>query len=122
MRLANLSPNIKIRSIRCYFWKAFENENIYDNISSLSWFSNTTPVPVGIAIMEALNKSLDKNLWFNEMEIYMRLNYQMAASPLTESMEYINQITWETEIWKVGLAQNDNQNDNQNNNSSISYA
>ncbi len=116
IRLANLSPNIKIRSIRCYFWKAFENENIYGNISSLSWFSNTTPT--SDAITEALNKSLNKNLCFNEMEIYMRLNYQMAASPLTENMEYINQITWETEIWKVWLAQNDNQNDN----SSISYA
>ena len=40
------------------------------------------------------------------MEIYTRLNYPISVTPLTESMEYINWNTWKSEIWKIGLAQN----------------
>lgn len=108
IRLANISPNIKIRSIRCYLWTAFSNEDIYNYKSSISWFSNNT-VAISSAV-EIMSEASDKNLWFHEMELYIRLHYPVTVSPLTENMEYTNRNTWETEIWKVWLAQNGNQN------------
>lgn len=116
IKLANISSNVKIWSIRCFFWMAYDNENIYNHKSSLSWFSNKT-VTTGY-ISNIINDANEKGLWFHEMEIYARLNYSFSATPLTESMKYTNRNTWETEIWKIGLAQNDNQN----NNSDVTYA
>ena len=107
LELANLSPNLKIWSIRCFFWAAFENEEIYNNKSSVSWFSNHIPTLWNIS--DYINEACGLWLWFHEMEIYTRLNYPVSVAPLTESMEYTNRNTWETEIWKIWLAQNDNQ-------------
>lgn len=105
-RLANLSPNIKIWSIRCYFWAAYNNKDIYDYQASVSWFSNNTPTLV--TVCEIISDASSKNLWFHEMEIYTRLNYPVTVAPLTESMEYIDWNTWEKKIWKIWLAQNNN--------------
>ena len=104
MELANLSPNVKIWSIRCYFWNAFTNEEIYDQQSPLSWFSNSSITMKYVS--NAVNEGLKKWLWFNELEIYTRLNYQESVTPLTENMEYTNWETWETETWKIWIAQN----------------
>ncbi len=104
LRLANLSENVKIWSIRCYFWTAFDNKDIYNHKASVSGFSNLSTASASVS--EAVNWALNKWLWFHEMEIYTRLNYPISVAPLTESMEYINWNTWESEIWKIGLAQN----------------
>lgn len=115
LRLANLSENIKIWSTRCCFWTAFENKDIYNHKASVSWFSNISTASQYTP--EAISMALKKWLWFHEMEIYTRLNYPISVSPLTESMEYMNWNTWKTEIWKVGLAQNNGwQSDNLDNN------
>lgn len=116
LKLANISPNIKIWSIRCFFWTAFENESIYNHKSSVSWFSNQS-VTSGY-ISNVINYAYSKGVWFHEMEIFARMNYNYSVTSLTENMEYTNRNTWETEIWKVGLAQNDKQD----NRSDISYA
>ena len=104
LTLANMSENINIWSVRCYFWTAFEKDQITQNRSSVSWFSNHSPTlwPVTLLVEEA-NK---KNLWYHEMEIYTRLNYITSVSPLTESLPYTDWNTWKTEIWKIGIAQN----------------
>ena len=104
LTLANMSENINIWSVRCYFWTAFEKDQITQNRSSVSWFSNHSPTlwPVTLLVDEA-NK---KNLWYHEMEIYTRLNYISSVSPLTESLPYTNWNTWETEVWKIWIAQN----------------
>lgn len=104
IELANISPNIKIRSIRCFFWEAFSNKDIYKQQSSVSWFSNSTPTVATVS--EAVNDGLKKWLWFNELEIYTRLNYRDSVTPLTENMEYKDVKTWKIQIWKVWLAQN----------------
>lgn len=104
LNLANLSENIKIWSIRCYFWTAFENKDIYNQKASISWFSNLSTASSRTS--EAINMALNKWLWFHEMEIYTRLNYLVSVSPLTESMGYIDWNTWEKKIWKIWLAQN----------------
>ncbi len=115
LKLANLSENVKIWSVRCYFGTAFDNDNIYNQKSSVSWFSNLSTG--NMTVNEAINNSLNKDLWFHEMEIYTRLNYPVSVSPLTESMEYTNWNTWETETWKIWLAQNNEwQGDNYDNN------
>ncbi len=105
IRLANISPNIKIRSIRCYFWTAFTNKEIYEQQSSVSWFSNNTVTSA--LVWEIITDASNKWLWFHEMEIYTRLNYPVSVSPLTESMEYMDWNTWEKKIWKIWLAQNE---------------
>lgn len=104
LKLANISENIKIWSVRCYFWAAFDNKNIYRQKASVSWFSNISTA--NATISEAINFALSKWLWFHEMEIFARLNYPISVTPLTESMEYIDWKTWETKIWKIWLAQN----------------
>lgn len=105
LELANLSPNIRIWSLRCYFWNAFTNEEIYEQQSPLSWFSNSSPTMKFVS--NAVNDGLNKWLWFNELEIYTRLNYQESVTPLTENMEYTNWDTGELDIWKIWIAQND---------------
>ena len=115
IRLANISSNIKIWSIRCFFWTAFENKDIYNHKSSVSWFSNES-VTSGY-ISNAINYAYSKWVWFHEMEILARMNYNYSVTSLTESMEYTNWDTWETEIWKIWLAQNNEwQSDNYDNN------
>lgn len=104
IRLANISPNIKIRTIRCYFWDAYENDVIYNHLSPISWFSNITPAWSNLT--EIISEASSKNLWFHEMEIYTRLNYPVSVTPLTEKMEYINNETWNNTIWNIWLAQN----------------
>ena len=109
--LANISPNIKIWSIRCYFWSVFDEETIYNSKASVSWFSNKTITFASVT--EVINDARNKNLWFHEMEIYTRLNYPVSITPLTDGMEYENRNTWKTEISKIGLAQNiDHQRNN----------
>ena len=108
IRLANISPNVKIRSIRCYFWTAFPNKEIYGQQSSLSWFSNNTPADS--ASCEIMSEASNKNLWFHEMEIYTRLNYPISVSPLTETMEYTDWNTWKIEMRNIWLARNDESN------------
>ncbi len=113
LRLANISPNVKIWSIRCYFWSAFDNKNIYNQKASLSWFSSNTITFTSVT--EIINEAWKKNLWFHEMEIYTRLTYPVSITPLTENMEYKNWNTWKTETSKIWLAQNDVwQNNNSN--------
>lgn len=109
IRLANISNNIKIWSIRCFFWNVFDNKNIYDYQSSISGFSNNTVTMSNQC--EIVGEARKKNLWLHEMEIYTRLYYSNSVGPLTESMEYTDWNTWKSEIWKIGLAQN---NDRQN--------
>ena len=108
VRLANISPNVKIRSIRCYFWRAFTNKEIYKQQSSLSWFSNNTPT-ISV-VSEIIGEASNKNLWFHEMEIYTRLNYPISVSPLSESMQYIDWNTWKKEMRNIWLARNNESN------------
>ena len=103
--LANMSPNLKIWSIRCYFWTAFERDQIAQQKSSVSWYSNLSPT--WWPVTEVINEASRLWLWYHEMEIYSRLKYLSSVSPLTESMSYTNWNTWETEMWKIWLAQND---------------
>ncbi len=111
IKVANLSPNVKIWSIRCFFWAAYDNENIYSYKSSLSWFSNKTAT--NSYVIDGIDYANDIGLWFHEMEIYTRLNYFISVSPLTENMKYIDWNSWKTKVWKVWLAQNDtNESDN----------
>ena len=35
-----------------------------------------------------------------------KINYISSVSPLTESLPYTNWNTWETEVWKIWIAQN----------------
>ena len=104
LKLANMSPNLKIWSIRCFFWTAFEQEEITNLKSSVSWYSNNSPTwwPVTLVI----NDAAKLGLWYHEMEIYSRLKYLTSVSPLTESLSYTDWNTWKTEIWKIWLAQN----------------
>lgn len=104
IKLSNISPRIKIFSCRCYFWTAYENKNIYNHLSSVSWFSNESAT--NWRINSVINQALDKWVWFNELEILSRLNYNLSITSLTETMEYTNRNTWEDEIGKIGLAQN----------------
>jgi hypothetical protein len=106
--------------VRCYFGTAFDNDNIYNQKSSVSWFSNLSTG--NMTVNEAINNSLNKDLWFHEMEIYTRLNYPVSVSPLTESMEYTNWNTWETETWKIWLAQNNEWQGDNSDNSDNNYA
>ena len=103
--LANISPNIKIFSIRCFFWSAYKNEDIYNNSSAVSWFSNKS-VTAG-EITNSLNYALKKWVWFNEMELMARMNYAYSIAPLAENITYINWNTWKSEIWNIWLASND---------------
>lgn len=105
VKLANISPRIKILSDRCYFWTAYENKEIYNQLSSVSWFSNESVTNANIS--SVIGKALEKWVWFHELEILSRLNYNLSTTSLSESMEYTNWNTWETEIWKIWLAQND---------------
>ena len=115
IRLANISPKIKILSCRCYFWTAYNNKDIYNQLSSVSWFSNESVTNTNLNTV--INRALEKWVWFHELEILSRLNYNLSTSSLTESMEYTNWDTWKTEIWKVGIAQiNGWQSDNLDNN------
>ena len=102
--IANISPNLKIWSIRCYFGKALENKNIYNYKSPVSWFSNNSMTDVYVS--DILNLASKKWLWFHEMEIFTRLNYLGSVAPLTEYMKYNDKKTWEIKTWKVWLAQN----------------
>ena len=112
-RLANISPNVKVRSIRCHFWTAFDNANIYKYKSSVSWFSNIS-VTNGF-VSQTMEEASGKWLWFHEMEIFTRLHYPISVTPLSEGMEYKNKKTWKTEFSNVWLAQNlDNQDDDSN--------
>jgi hypothetical protein len=106
LNLANLSENINIWSIRCYFWSAFETEQVADLKSSVSWYSMNTPA-LG-PVVKSIDEAAKLGLWYHEMEIYSRLKYLTTVTPLSESMSYTNWNTWETEIGKVWLAQNDN--------------
>jgi hypothetical protein len=106
LNLANLSENINIWSIRCYFWSAFETEQVADLKSSVSWYSKNTPA-LG-PVVKSIDEAAKLGLWYHEMEIYSRLKYLTTVTPLSESMSYTNWNTWETEIGKVWLAQNDN--------------
>ena len=45
-----------------------------------------------------------KWLWFHEMEIYARLNYDYSFTPLTEYMDYIDFRTWKKNRKIVWLA------------------
>ena len=106
LNLANLSENINIWSIRCYFWSAFETEQVSGLKSSVSWYSMNTPA-LG-PVVKSIDEAAKLWLWYHEMEIYSRLKYLTTVTPLSESMSYTNWNTWETEIGKVWLAQNDN--------------
>ncbi len=117
LRLANLSPNLKIWSFRCYFWTAFESDTITNQISSVSWYSNQSPTSGQLT--NIINEASKLWLWYHEMELYVRLNYLQSISPLTETMEYTNRNTWKSEIWKIWLAQN---NEWQGNNYDNNYA
>lgn len=107
LKLANISPNIKIWSVRCYFWAAYSNKDIYNYQSSVSGFSNSTVT--WISVIEPISEAWNENLWFHEMEIYTRLIYPVSVAPLTESMEYTDWKTWEQKVLKIGLADNGNQ-------------
>ena len=111
--IANISPNLKIWSIRCHFGKALENKDIYNYKSPVSWFSNNSAT--WALVCDIVDSASKKWLWFHEMEIYTRLNYLGSVAPLSEDIEYTNLTTWNVEKWKVWLAQNDIwDNDNSN--------
>lgn len=107
-RLAIISPNVKIWSIRCFFGKAFNN--IYSLKSSVSWFSNYSATH--LAVWEVMASGLKQWLWFNELEIYTRLNYPFSAAPLT--MRYKGRNVW--------IAQNDEENNEEHDDQDIDYA
>ena len=109
VKLANISPNIKIWSQRCHFWSALDNKDIYNYSSAISWFSNYSATHA--YVLEAINIACEKGLWFNELEIYTRLYYPRSVTPLTEILEYKNSKTKKREKWNVWLAQNIDQND-----------
>ena len=102
IKLANISPNIKIWSIRCLFWTAYENKDIYNNKSAVSWFSNKSITAAEVT--SVINYALEKGVWFNEMELMTRMYYNYSVTPLTENMTYKNWETWEQEIRNIWLA------------------
>ncbi len=105
LQLANMSSNINIWSIRCFFWTAFEQDNITNNLSSVSWYSNNSPTFAPVT--KIIDEAAKLDLWYHEMEIYTRLKYLTSVSPLTDNLSYTDWNTWETQIWKIWLAQND---------------
>ena len=105
IKLANISPNIKIWSIRCLFWTAYENKDIYNNKSAVSWFSNKSITAAEVT--SVINYALEKGVWFNEMELMTRMYYNYSVTPLTENMTYQNWETWEQEIRNIWLASTD---------------
>lgn len=105
IKLANISPNIKIWSIRCLFWTAYENKDIYNNKSAVSWFSNKSITAAEVT--RVINYALEKGVWFNEMELMTRMYYNYSVTPLTENMTYQNWETWEQEIRNIWLASTD---------------
>ena len=105
IKLANISPNIKIWSIRCLFWTAYENKDIYNNKSAVSWFSNKSITAAEVS--RVINYALEKGVWFNEMELMTRMYYNYSVTPLTENMTYQNWETWEQEIRNIWLASTD---------------
>ena len=105
IKLANISPNIKIWSIRCLFWTAYENKDIYNNKSAVSWFSNKSITAAEVS--RVINYALEKGVWFNEMELMTRMYYNYSVTPLTENMTYKNWETWEQEIRNIWLASTD---------------
>lgn len=100
-------PNVKVMSIRCYFWSAYTNRNsdsasyIYNQESPVSWFSNMEETSTYIAYW--LKEWFEKWLWFHELELYTRLNYR-GFSPLTDEFEYRNRKTWKIEKKNVWLS------------------
>lgn len=103
-------PNVKVMSTRCYFGNVYNSEKneswdyIYDQFSQLSWFSNKT---TGNNLWDdGFIQWYYEWLWFHEMELYARLNYQII-SPLTESVEFENRITWGKERKNIWLAYGD---------------
>ena len=105
IKLANISPNIKIWSIRCLFWTAYENKDIYNNKSAVSWFSNKSITAAEVT--SVINYALEKGVWFNEMELMTRMYYNYSVAPLTENMTYQNWETWEQEVRNIWLASTD---------------
>ena len=105
IKLANISPNIKIWSIRCLFWTAYENKDIYNNKSAVSWFSNKSITAAEVSWV--INYALEKGVWFNEMELMTRMYYNYSVTPLTENMTYQNWETWEQEVRNIWLASTD---------------
>ena len=105
IKLANISPNIKIWSIRCLFWTAYENKDIYNNKSAVSWFSNKSITAAEVT--SVINYALEKGVWFNEMELMTRMYYNYSVTPLTENMTYQNWETWEQEVRNIWLASTD---------------
>ena len=105
IKLANISPNIKIWSIRCLFWTAYENKDIYNNKSAVSWFSNKSITAAEVS--RVINYALEKGVWFNEMELMTRMYYNYSVTPLTENMTYQNWETGEKEIRNIWLASTD---------------
>lgn len=105
IKLANISPNIKIWSIRCLFWTAYENKDIYNNKSAVSWFSNKSITAAEVS--RVINYALEKGVWFNEMELMTRMYYNYSVAPLTENMTYKNWETWEQEVRNIWLASTD---------------
>ena len=105
IKLANISPNIKIWSIRCLFWTAYENKDIYNNKSAVSWFSNKSITAAEVS--RVINYALEKGVWFNEMELMTRMYYNYSVAPLTENMTYQNWETWEQEVRNIWLASTD---------------
>lgn len=114
LKIANISPNLKIWSTRCFFWSAITDKDIYNYLSPVSWFSNHSVSTTHVS--RIINSGLNKWLWFNELEIYTRLNYSISVTPLTDNMKFKNTKTWKSEIWKIGLAQNDSNWDYELNN------
>ena len=105
IKLANISPNIKIWSIRCLFWTAYENKDIYNNKSAVSWFSNKSITAAEVS--RVINYALEKGVWFNEMELMTRMYYNYSVTPLTENMTYQNWETGKQEIRNIWLASTD---------------
>lgn len=105
--LAKISPNIKIIGNRCYFWRAYSNDlnewnNIYSIQSPVSWSSNDTEWYSNF--VAEMREWFNKGLWFHELEIYTRLHYYGAFTPLTDFVDYADFNTWEKKYWKIWLA------------------
>ena len=94
-------------STRCHFWSVYNSDDnwswdyIYDQPSQLSWFSNKA---VGLSEINWIIKEwIELWLWFHEMELYARLHYDII-SPLTENLEYTDQLTWKKKQSNIWLA------------------
>lgn len=118
LEIANISPRITILSDRCSFGDAYDNElqenaeensdYMYNMQSALSGAANKHVAysMFGATLTDKLAKknSPRDECGFHEAELYTRMLYDDAFSPLTVNREYTNRKTWKQETKNIWLA------------------